>query len=325
MVNEQNTKVGKQDYGKVAVLMGGSSAEREVSIESGKAVHAALRRRGIDAHLFDTRDQPIFQMNDQHFDRAFIALHGRGGEDGVIQGALQALGVPYTGSGVLGSALAMDKVRSKRIWRESGLPTPDFIEIRDETDLEGIQAVLGFPVMIKPVHEGSSCGATKVKKQTELKSAWQMAYALDDRVLAERWITGREYTAAVLGRDVLPMIRLETPREFYDYDAKYVEDTTRYICPCGLAPERERQLAKVILSAFDVVGASGWGRIDFIIDVNGYAWLIEINTVPGMTSHSLVPMSAKQGGIDFDSLVESILNSSMSVPGTGTGTGSRSR
>jgi D-alanine-D-alanine ligase len=316
MARNRNRKAAAPDYGKVAVLMGGNSAEREVSLETGKAVHAALRRRGIDAHLIDTRDQSLSRLLDQHFDRAFIALHGRGGEDGVVQGALQALGIPHTGSGVLGSALSMDKVRSKRIWRDSGLPTPDFIEIRQESDLKKLQTAIGFPLMIKPVHEGSSCGATKVKKQSELKAAWQKAHALDNRVLAERWITGREYTAAVLGREVLPMIRLETPREFFDYEAKYVEDTTRYICPCELPPQRERELAAMILSAFDAVDASGWGRLDFIIDSSNQPWLIEINTIPGMTSHSLVPMSAKQAGMDFDTLAEAILKTSLAVPGS---------
>lgn len=311
MMKQRKGKVAKPDYGKVAVLMGGASAEREVSLETGQSVLAALRRLGIDAHPFDTRETALTELMAGKYSRAFIALHGRGGEDGVIQGALQAMNIPYTGSGVLGSALAMDKVRSKRIWRASSLPTPEFIEINRPADLAAIKKELDFPLMVKPVHEGSSCGATKVKKPGELRSAWDRARVLDDRVLAERWITGSEYTAAILGRKVLPMIKLETPREFFDYEAKYVADTTRYICPCGLPRQRERKLAELILAAFDAVGASGWARIDFIIDSRNQPWLIEINTVPGMTSHSLVPMAARQAGIDFDTLVETILKTSL--------------
>jgi len=311
MSDSRKTHEPVPGYGKVAVLLGGDSAEREVSLDTGRAIHAALCRQGIDAHQFDTREQSVFMLVEQKFDRAFIALHGRGGEDGVIQGALQILGIPYTGSGVMASALAMDKVRSKQIWAACGLPTAEFIEIGTEADLDRVRLDLGFPVMIKPVHEGSSCGATKVNKAADLQSAWQKARALDKRVLAERWITGAEYTAAVLGHEVLPMIRLETPREFYDYEAKYIEATTRYICPSGLSAEQEQQLATMVLAAFDAVGATGWGRVDLMVDASGNAWLIELNTVPGMTSHSLVPMSAKQAGIDFDALVLSILQSSV--------------
>jgi len=312
-INKQNEHV--PGYGKVAVMMGGNSAEREVSIETGQAVHAALCRQGVDAHQFDTRELSVFELSKQHYDRAFIALHGRGGEDGVVQGALEALGIPYTGSGVMGSALAMDKVRSKLIWRACGLPTAEFVEISCEADLQRIQPELGFPVMIKPVHEGSSCGATKVKKSGELKPAWQKAHALDQRVLAERWVDGVEYTVAILGRRVLPIIRLETPREFYDYEAKYIEDTTRYICPAGLSAEKEDEYATIVLAAFDAVGASGWGRVDLIVDSAGQVCLIELNTVPGMTSHSLVPMAARQAGMDFDALVMEILQSSMKQHG----------
>jgi D-alanine-D-alanine ligase len=310
-MKRHKNKNPKQAYGKVAVLMGGDSAEREISLEKGQSVLAALRRLGIDAHPFDTRKRKLAELAAGGYSRAFIALHGRGGEDGVIQGALQAMNIPYTGSGVLGSALSMDKVRSKHIWRAAALPTPDFLEITGPSDIADIKSKLGFPVMVKPVHEGSSCGATKVKKAEALQGAWDKARALDERVMAERWITGREYTAAVLGRTVLPMIRLETPREFFDYEAKYVADTTRYICPCGLPKQREGKLAALILAAFDMVGASGWARVDFIIDAKGQPWLIEINTVPGMTSHSLVPMAARQAGIEFDALVETILKTSL--------------
>ena len=302
----------KTDFGKVAVLMGGKSAEREVSLETGNAVYAALVRQGVNAHRIDTRDMPVFSLREQGFDHAFIALHGRGGEDGVFQGALELLGIPYTGSGVLASALAMDKARTKQIWRDAGLATPDFVVIRTQADLERVKAELGFPVMVKPVHEGSSCGASKVKSQDELIAAWEKAYALDSSVMAEKWIEGTEYTAGILERAVLPLIRLETPREFYDYEAKYLADTTRYICPCGLSPALEKQLMSMILAAFDAVGAKGWGRIDFFIDKSGKAWLIELNTVPGMTSHSLVPMAAKQAGIEFDALVRTILGSAAS-------------
>ena len=298
-------------YGKVAVLMGGRSAEREVSLKTGAAVVEALGRRGIDAHAFDTGDRPLTELATGGYDRVFIGLHGRGGEDGTMQGALESLGIPYTGSGVLGSALAMDKVRSKRIWRDAGLPTPAFLEIRDLAGLDRIGPELGFPVMIKPVNEGSSCGATKVRHGGELEDAWRKARALDPRVVAEAWITGAEYTAAVLQGTVLPMIRLETPREFYDYEAKYLENTTRYICPCGLDPAREQELAALVLDAFEALGASGWGRVDFMIDTAGAPWLIELNTVPGMTDHSLVPMAAKQAGMDFDTLVMKILDTSM--------------
>ncbi len=301
----------RPEYGKVAVLSGGDSAEREISLQTGAAVHAALIRRGIDAHLFDPGEKSVCRLMDEKFDCAFIALHGRGGEDGVIQGALQSLGIPYTGSGVLGSALAMDKTRSKLIWREKGLPTPDFIDITERADLGRVAPELGFPVMVKPVREGSSCGATKVKSEDELIPAWEKAFALDQRVLAEHWVTGSEYTAAIVGRQVLPMIRLETDREFYDYEAKYRDDATRYICPCGLETGRELELADLMLAAFDALDASGWGRVDFMIDEKGNPWLIELNTVPGMTSHSLVPMSARQAGIGFDSLVESVLKTSI--------------
>lgn len=306
-----NIEYDNNRFGKVAVLMGGTSAEREVSLESGNAVLAALLRQGIDAHAFDPGEVPVLNLLDQQFERAFIALHGRGGEDGVIQGALQTMGIPYTGSGVTASALAMDKVLTKRIWRDCGLATPDFAVIKGQADLERVRTELGFPVMLKPTHEGSSCGVTKVKHADELQAAWDKATVLDDSVIAERWVEGTEYTAAILGDTVLPLIKLETPREFYDYEAKYLADTTRYICPCGLPTQSENELAAIVSSAFDVIGASGWGRIDLFVDKSDKPWLIELNTVPGMTSHSLVPMAAKQAGIDFDALVRIILQSSL--------------
>jgi len=298
-------------FGKVAVLMGGTSAEREVSLETGGAVCAALKRGKVNAHAIDARDGFIGRLVDEKFDRVFIALHGRGGEDGVVQGALETLGLPYTGSGVLGSALAMDKVRTKWVWQSRGVPTPDFVVLKRESDLASIQGRLGFPVMIKPVHEGSSCGASKVTRAEDLPQAWRAARDLDRDVMAERWITGAEYTASILAGRVLPLIRLETPREFYDYEAKYLADTTRYICPCGLDADAERRIGELALEGFEAVGATGWGRVDLFVDAAGLPWFIEVNTIPGMTSHSLVPMAAKQAGIEFDELVIRILETSM--------------
>lgn len=300
-------------FGKVAVLLGGNSAEREVSLETGNAVLGALLRQHVDAHAVDTRDIHVAGLLEQKFDRAFIALHGRGGEDGVIQGALESLHIPYTGSGVLASALAMDKVRTKRVWRDCGLPTPEFVAIKSEQDLVRVTTDIGYPVMVKPVHEGSSCGATKVDGPAGLPVAWEKARALDHDVIAEHWITGVEYTAGVLNGRVLPLIRLETPRTFYDYEAKYLLDTTKYICPCGLPADKEAELSELVLDAFNAIGASGWGRIDLMVDEKERPWLIELNTVPGMTSHSLVPMAARQAGIDFDGLVMRVLETSLSA------------
>ena len=299
-------------FGKVAVLLGGDSAERDISLETGRAVLAALKAEGIDAHAVDTRDTPLTVLLEQQFDRAFIALHGRGGEDGVIQGALEALHIPYTGSGVLGSALAMDKVRSKRLWQSMRIHTPDFMEIADAADLTVVAERLGFPVMVKPVHEGSSCGAAKVVEAGQLQAAWDSSRQFDDRVMAERWVVGAEYTASILQDRALPLIRLETPREFYDYEAKYVADNTRYLCPCGLPENRERELNALMLQAFAAVGASGWGRVDFMLDEQGTPWLIEVNTIPGMTSHSLVPMAAARAGMGFNELAVRILETSFS-------------
>lgn len=299
------------DFGRVAVLLGGGSAEREISLESGSAVLAALQRRGIAAIGLDPDRDVLQRLREERIDRVFIALHGRGGEDGQIQGALDTLGLPYTGSGVLGSALSMDKVRTKRIWQSQNLQTPAFVELRADADPEEVVAALGLPIMVKPAHEGSSLGATKVLQADELPAAYRSASRYDDAVLAESWITGAEYTAPILEGRALPLIRLETPRTFYDYEAKYHDDKTRYICPCGLAPEREAELQRLAVRAFDAVGASGWGRVDLMLDQDGRAFLIEVNTVPGMTSHSLVPMSARAAGIEFDELVLRILRTSM--------------
>ncbi len=305
-----------ETFGKVAVLMGGRSAEREISLKSGEQVLQALTQRGVDAHALDAGDKDfVAQLEDGHFDRAFIALHGRGGECGAMQGLLEMMGVPFTGSGVLGSALAMDKLRTKQPWQGVELPTPGFAVLRDENDLSPVSAELGFPMMLKPVHEGSSIGMAKVDREADLEQAWQAAGSYDHEVLAERWIDGPEYTAAIVGNTPLPLIRLETPRDFYDYEAKYQADTTQYHCPCGLSAEQEFELKALSLRAFQAVGASGWGRVDFMLDEAERPWLIEVNTVPGMTDHSLVPMAASQHGWDMSELVWRILETGTQARG----------
>jgi D-alanine-D-alanine ligase len=298
-------------FGKVAVLLGGRAAEREVSLRSGAAVLAALRHQGVDAHALDPDESVLTELRGGGFDRAFIVLHGRGGEDGVMQGALETIGLPYTGSGVLGSALGMDKYRTKLVWEGRGLPTAASVLLTREADLEGA-AALGFPLMVKPAHEGSSIGMARVEDSVALAAAWNVAREYDAEVLAERWIQGAEYTCAILGREALPMIRLETPHAFYDYDAKYRANSTRYLCPCGLSGAEERRLQTLALEAFDAAGASGWGRVDLMVDGEGRPFLLEINTVPGMTDHSLVPMAARAAGLDFDALVLRILETSLS-------------
>lgn len=298
-------------FGKVAVLLGGRAAEREVSLKSGAAVLAALRRQGVDAHALDPDEAVLTELRGGGFDRAFIVLHGRGGEDGVMQGALETIGLPYTGSGVLGSALGMDKYRTKLVWEGRGLPTAASVLLTREAELEQA-AALGFPLMVKPAHEGSSIGMARVEDLVDLAAAWRAARVYDTEVLAERWIQGAEYTCAILGREALPMIRLETPHAFYDYDAKYRADSTRYLCPCGLPDAEEQRLQALALDAFDAAGASGWGRVDLMVDGEDRPFLLEINTVPGMTDHSLVPMAARVAGLDFDALVLRILETSLS-------------
>jgi len=293
-------------FGKVAVMMGGSSAEREISLQSGQAVFEALHRQKVDP-----RENLMTQLATGNFDRVFIALHGKGGEDGLMQGLLEILELPYTGSGVLGSSLAMDKCRSKRIWQSHGLPTPAFVELNEHSDWGDVVEYLGLPLIIKPVREGSSYGASKVKELSEMESAWRQAHEFDERVMAESWIVGGEYTVSILDDEVLPMIRLETPREFYDYEAKYIADTTQYHCPCGLDADVENELGKLAFDAFKALDASGWGRVDFMLDAEDKPWLIEVNTIPGMTSHSLVPISAKQAGMSFDDLTLRILAASL--------------
>jgi D-alanine-D-alanine ligase len=295
-----------EEFGRVAVLMGGQSAEREVSLRSGQAVLDGLLRRGVDARGIDAGRDVLQQLVDGRFDRVFIVLHGRGGEDGVIQGGLETLGLPYTGSGVQGSALGMDKYRCKLLWSALSLSTPGYLLVEAEDQLDAA-AELGFPLMVKPVHEGSSIGMAKVNDRDELHAAWTVARGYDSQVMVERWITGQEFTASILGNQALPLIRLETPHAFYDYEAKYSSDTTSYHCPCGLERSKEQELQTLALKAFYAVGASGWGRVDIMMDREMQPWLIEVNTVPGMTDHSLVPMAAKEHGLVFDQLVWQIL------------------
>jgi len=300
------------EYGKVAVLLGGTSAERAVSLNSGGAVLEALLAAGVDAHAVDpAQENACKQLAGGGYARAFIALHGRGGEDGVIQGLLESIGMPYTGSGVLGSALGMDKLRSKQVWQAAGIPTPAWTILRGADDVIAQRAGLHYPLIVKPAHEGSSIGISKVDGPAQLQAAWEAAAACDSSVIAEQWISGGEYTAGVLGTTSLPLIRLETPHVFYDYAAKYQADTTRYLIPCGLDEAREGELQALALDAFNALGASGWGRVDFMLDGAGRPWFIELNTVPGLTDHSLVPMAARALGIEFGELVLRILDSSL--------------
>ena len=286
--------------------------KREISLRSGHAVLAALQAAGVDAHAVDAADADLLpQLTGGGFDRAFIALHGRGGEDGVIQGLLETIGMPYTGSGVLGSALGMDKLRTKQIWQSAGIPTPAFSALPDAAAVTVARNTLAYPVIIKPAHEGSSIGVSKVESPEGLLAAWEQAAQYDDSIIAEQWIHGVEYTAGILQDTALPLIRLETPNLFYDYAAKYQADTTRYLIPCGLGEVREAQLQSLSLAAFLAVGASGWGRVDFMLDAAGQPWFIEVNTVPGLTDHSLVPMAARAAGTDFAALVCRILDTSL--------------
>lgn len=300
-----------KDFGRVAVLMGGDSAEREISLLTGKAVHEALIARGVDAVLFDPAGDALSELVAAGFDRAWIALHGPGGEDGALQGALEWLGIPYTGSGVLGSAVGMDKLRTKRLAQAAGVATPPWIELTGAPDFDRAVAELGLPLAVKPATQGSSVGMSRVTSAAELPAAWRAASALDPVVIAESWITGGgEYTVGILQGEALPAIRIETPRTFYDYQAKYFADDTRYLIPCGLAAPAEAALQKAALATFAATGASGWGRVDFVMGEDGRALLLEINTIPGMTSHSLVPMAARAARVDFPELCWRILETS---------------
>ncbi len=294
-------------FGKVAVLLGGRSAEREVSLKSGGMVLKALRNRGIDAHAFDPAERRLEDLVKERFERAFIALHGRFGEDGTIQGILEWLGIPYTGSGVLASALAMDKLRTKRIWAAEKLPTPAYQALGDDTNFRMAARKLGLPLMVKPASEGSSIGMSKVRAATKLEEAYRLAARYDRVVIAEQFIEGMELTGAILGEQALPLIKLETPRDFYDYEAKYLADDTRYIVPCGLPAAKERELQALCLAAFRALGCSGWGRVDLMLNKRGRPYLLEVNTSPGMTDHSLVPMAARAVGLSYEDLCVRIL------------------
>ncbi|WP_127478902.1 D-alanine--D-alanine ligase [Sulfurivermis fontis] len=294
-------------FGKVAVLMGGWSAEREISLKSGNAVLAALQRRGVDAHGVDAGRDVVQVLERGGFARAFIAWHGRGGEDGELQGALDLLQLPYTGSGVLASALGMDKWRSKMVWQAAGLPVPEFELLDAQSDFAAVERRLGLPLFVKPANEGSSIGVSKVRSAGGTRAAYAAAAQYDSLVLAERFVGGGEYTVAILGARALPAVRIVPATEFYDYEAKYFRDDTRYLCPCGLPAEQEQHMQALALRAFAVLGCRGWGRVDFLMDAAGNPFVLEVNTVPGMTDHSLVPMAARAAGIEFDELVWRIL------------------
>jgi D-alanine-D-alanine ligase len=295
------------NFGKVAVFLGGRSAEREVSLKSGAMVLAALRKKGVDAHPFDPKEKDIEELVKQRFARVFIALHGRFGEDGTLQGILEWLGIPYTGSGVLASALAMDKVRTKRIWSAERLPTAPYAVLTKDSDLKAVIRRLGTPLFVKPASEGSSVGMSKVKRAADLEEAFALAVNYDPVVIAEKFIAGPELTVAIVGDEVLPIIRIETPREFYDYEAKYIANDTRYLIPCGVPEKKEKELQALCLKAFRALGCRGWGRVDLMLDKRGRPYLLEINTSPGMTDHSLVPMAARAVGISYEDLCVKIL------------------
>ena len=295
------------DFGQVAVLMGGTSAEREISLLSGNAVLKALQSKGVDAHAFDPAVSPLWDLRKQGFARAFIALHGRFGEDGTLQGALESLGVPYTGSGVMASAISMDKWRTKLIWLAHGLPTPRYRMLRADTDWAEVVTDLGLPIFVKPAREGSSVGATKVTEVGQLRAAWALAAKHDSLVLAEAFVAGQELTCAFLGDRALPVVRIVPPGGNYDYQNKYFSDQTRYFCPSGLAPDLEARIQADVMESANILGCRGWGRADLILRENGQAQLLEMNTSPGMTGHSLVPMAARAAGIGFDDLCLRIL------------------
>ncbi|MGV3580707.1 MAG: D-alanine--D-alanine ligase [Methylophilus sp.] len=302
-------------FGKVAVLFGGKSGEREVSIKSGSAVLAALLRQGVDAHAFDPAKQCLSEL--AQFDRAFIALHGRFGEDGTIQGALELMGIPYTGSGVMASSVGMDKWRTKLLWRASGVITPEFEMLDEQTDFDAVCQKLSLPLFVKPANEGSSIGISKVKKASELVDAYKLAAKSDPLVMAEKYVDGGEYTVGILGGVALPIVRIVPKNEYYDYEAKYLSDDTEYYCPSGLDSALEKKIQQEALFAFKILGCSGWGRVDFLMDKESRHYFLEVNTSPGMTDHSLVPMAAKVAGMSFDALVIEILNQTLLANGKG--------
>lgn len=310
MMTDSMNAIDLAAFGRVAVIMGGTSAEREISLRSGSEVLKGLLAAGVDAFAIDLGSDganPVAQLLEHDFDRAFLILHGRGGEDGTIQGVLEMLGKPYTGSGVAASALGMDKLRCKQLWQGAGLPTPAFAVLDADTDLSLVEAQLGYPMMVKPAHEGSSIGMSKVRNRAELESAYAAAREYDSCVIAEQWVNGPEFTIALLNGRALPVIRLETPHDFYDFDAKYAAADTHYHFDTRLTEQQTDALQKLALQAFNVAGCRGWGRIDAMMDAEGHFQLLEVNTAPGMTDHSLVPMAARQAGIGFEQLVVDIL------------------
>jgi D-alanine-D-alanine ligase len=299
-------------FGKVAVLFGGTSSEREVSMKSGSAVLAALLRKGVNANAFDPARQELREL--KSYDAVIISLHGRGGEDGTMQGALELMGIPYTGSGVMASSIAMDKWRTKLLWKALDIKTPDFTVVNAHSNFAAIEQQLGLPLFVKPANEGSSIGISKVKQKGGLEAAYVLASKADDLVIAEQFVGGGEYTVGILsdgkgGFTALPIVRIVPKNEFYDYEAKYLRDDTEYLCPCGLSATDEAQIQQEAIAAFTALGCSGWGRVDFLMDEAGRHFFLEVNTSPGMTDHSLVPMAAKAAGIGFDELVIKILES----------------
>jgi len=302
-------------FGKVAVMFGGNSAEREISLLSGRAVLNGLLESGVDAHSFDPKEWPLSELKAQGFDRVFNVLHGRGGEDGTLQGALDFLSIPYTGSGVLGAALSMDKIKTKQVWMALNLPTAKFAVVDNiqAMDYQGILDELGGTVMVKPANEGSSIGMAKVDNANDLKQAIEQADKFDKEILLEQWIDGGEYTVSILGNEALPAIHMTTPNDFYDYQAKYQSTETLYHCPCGLSESEEKTLSEIAIKAFNAVNAKGWGRVDFMRGKDNEWYLLEVNTVPGMTTSSLVPKAAKQAGLNFNQVVTQILEQTLTV------------
>ena len=296
------------EHGKVAVLLGGRSAEREISLQSGQAVLGALRSRGVDAHAFDPAEQSLDALVEQKFDCAYITLHGRYGEDGTVQGALELMGLPYTGSGVMASAIAMDKWRTKLLWQAVGIASPRSVLLQADSDVSEIIRTLGLPLIVKPAREGSTIGLSKIHSEQELMTAYQLAAQHDSLVLAEEFIEGAELTVGILGETPLPLVKIEVAGELYDYQAKYLSDDTQYFCPSGLPEAQESAIQAQALQAYQVLGCEGWGRVDLILSASGQFYFLEANTSPGMTSHSLVPMAAKNAGMSFEDLVMKILD-----------------